>query len=462
MANVEGGGSGCMTSFLLHEHASGMTGPDGKVAIGGGAEQPGGTGLAVWEAHHQLLQSNYFRWNLLAYGERRRGNITPNVGFDIFPVLIPPGMGYAELSNWFITDDGADSDRERLGKMMRGERAVFLPHHFASADAAIRLRNTGLTEPQRNNLVMITRMHQMHHGVMQEYNPGYRVPHKDQLALENRLVTESPFLLYSTNAERSLTAMHLDSNPGIGLSGEEFLGKSMVVPLGYDPNLFSPEITAAKRDENRRKFLGPLYENNPTVFGLVGRWHQERGTANTISAFIEAFQQAGNPNWVLFIAGGPARDKDGVSENEKIQSILDECPQNVRERIITGYQYADPENPMTGVPNFEVVPMLDVFINAAPIESFGLSRAEAQAGGVLVMYNDEPVGQEVMGGTDRAYGVRGMHEQSNLSSAICQVARMDSNHRSEIARNGQKWRQNFTWEGANDMFLRELHGRFGI
>lgn len=199
---------------------------------------------------------------------------------------------------------------------------------------------------------------------------------------------EATSKLLSDDVARHLSDLVMRDS-GSPLREAEILAKCVPNPLGVDTELFNPTRRIELRNAHRGEFLH-RYNLSEDAFlvGSVGRIHPQKDPIASIEVFHRAFNRLGAPeNLYLVLAGPYAKDDQGnpTGYSAEVMRTLKEKHHEIRNRVIfPGSVHADQMNAV-----------LDVRIDTARFETWGLSLQEALASGLPSVILQNPVYEEL-------------------------------------------------------------------
>jgi glycosyltransferase involved in cell wall biosynthesis len=189
----------------------------------------------------------------------------------------------------------------------------------------------------------------------------------------------------------------------------------VVIPLGYNPELYQPTTTGSEQILEKYKIRKPylLY---------VGRLEKKKNIGNLIASF--ALAKAQHPDLQLVLVGSAGNEFELVQETIRSQRLESEI-------IITGY-----------VPQAEMPALISgatAFMFITLYEGFGLPIIEALACGVPVVASDQYPHREVGGDIAHYVDPRNPEAVAAVIDTICAQSELEEPERQKRIAQAQKF-----------------------
>jgi glycosyltransferase involved in cell wall biosynthesis len=237
-------------------------------------------------------------------------------------------------------------------------------------------------------------------------------------------------------------------------SKDQIRGLCVPNPIGVDTNDFNPTRRAHLRQLRRIELLKNLnIDGDAVVIGSVGRIHPQKDPMESIRVFHKAYDILGSnrPKMHLLLAGpGEVNQTTGEPKGyfKDVEEYLQTKHGEIRHLVhIPGRQ----ECPVT------INSLLDVRLDTAEFETWGLSLQEALAMGVPSVARSNPVYTELYKGT----GMVVEESTEGLATSLAKLA-ISADDRESYGQTCEKIGSRYDWTDSVEKLGKNVLSKLGV
>lgn len=336
--------------------------------------------------------------------------------------------------------------------------------HFYVASAVRDAIYDSLAAPVRDQVGRVTLLHSSPAYVIRAENPQY---YADNPATDQRIQYEmnalaSSIVVFSTHGERELMIQNYEGvqfgpDPAQVFTREMLEANSVVVPLSFNEEIFTPDTTGTSRAEQLKQFAAYGLRPEDTIFMGVMRLDEEKNWHGLVRAWMQfvidnqGYFSRPEAEKFLLIGGVPQKSPRMMELFQTVMGEVDRFkdthPALADKLVIPGKAFSHTD-----------INHIPAALIAAPFtETFHLVPKEANASGVPFAGSDITAHRETHG--DSAF----LFDHSTYDGyAGAFTTMMNPALRAEYARRGIENSQRFTRAATTQELVQMMRGRFPV
>lgn len=418
----------------LFESPTKWCGSRGETISGGAAQ------VCLQDA--QLLDRKFYNAPSSVLGPAGEGSLEQ---FDPLELSLSSEMltSFRRDKNVIMNQEVRDAFSDAIVEVFRKNSAMFVEAHFPLSGPAMFDARSKLGEDFPIFVV----------GHAWEYL-SHREPKDLRLSAELECLRDADLVIVNTRHEAGEISRLYDAspagvnriqlrmlNPDFQLSASEILQKLRVVPLGVNPDVFSPEIRISLRNAQREelaKLIGTEISDQDLIIGSFGRVAAQKNQLGTVEIFSEVTDKYPNLPVRLVIAGHLGDDDYGTSVKSAIKDLAP---------VVQGRVH------LLGSYGSDFMSWPDIVIDSSVYETWGLATQQLGALGLPVVAAANPVYQELY--SDK---VPLFDSKDGMVEAVALLVQ-DLNMRKSL---GQDWAtatHRFSWETRGESLINTVEDK---